>query len=153
MFDTVLGLPMHVLVVHAAVMGLPVIALVTGVVAVRPAWRARYAGWVALLDVAALGLVYVTRESGQAFFERLNRPEIAERHAELADRLWWVVIALAVLGVLTWAAQGASRTMLASGFAVLLVVAALATVAQTVVTGHSGSTAVWKGTVESSQAP
>jgi hypothetical protein len=153
MFDTVFGLPMHVLMVHAAVIGLPLIAIVTAVVAARPAWRARWSGGVAALDVAALALVLVTRQSGLTFFERLSRPEVAERHRELADILLWIVVGLAVLGVLTWAAQRTSRVMLASGLAVLLAVAALATVVQTVATGHSGSTAVWKGTVDSTEAP
>ena len=31
MFDTVLGLPVHVLVVHAVVVGLPLMAVVTAV--------------------------------------------------------------------------------------------------------------------------
>jgi hypothetical protein len=153
MFDTVFGLPMHVLVVHATVVALPLIALVTAAVAVRPAWRARWAGWVALLDVGALALVLVTRQSGLTFFDRIGRPEIAERHRELAEVLVWIVVGLAVLGVLTWAAQRASRMMLASGLAVLLLVASLATVVQSIATGHSGATAVWKGVVDSTEAP
>ena len=42
MFDTIDGLPVHALVVHAVVVLLPLALLGTIAIAVRPAWRARF---------------------------------------------------------------------------------------------------------------
>ena len=43
MLDTVLGLPLHPLVVHAVVVLLPLVALGVMALAVVPRWRARLA--------------------------------------------------------------------------------------------------------------
>ena len=47
MFDTITGLPVHVLVLHLVVVGLPALAVVTIVVSVRKNLRERYSWWVA----------------------------------------------------------------------------------------------------------
>ena len=57
MFDTVLGLPVHVLVVHAVVVGLPLMAVVTAVVAFMPTLRLRLAWPVAVADAGVVAAV------------------------------------------------------------------------------------------------
>ena len=47
-FDTIFGLPTHTLVNHAAVVLVPLAAIATIAVALRPRWRERYAGWMVL---------------------------------------------------------------------------------------------------------
>lgn len=66
MFDTVFGLPLHTLVVHAVVVLVPLAALGTVAIAAVPAWRARFGVPVLLLTVAAVASVPVAVQSGSA---------------------------------------------------------------------------------------
>jgi hypothetical protein len=153
MFDTIFGLPMHVLVIHATVVSLPAAALVTIAVVARPAWRARFAPWIALLNLAILGLTFVTVRSGLALFHRLGRIEVAERHRDLGNILLWIVVAFAAASVLLWLVQRSGQRVLATGVAALVALLAGATAVQTILVGHSGSTAVWKATVDATEPP
>jgi len=154
MFDTFFGLPTHALVVHAVVVGLPLAALASLAVALRPSWRRRHLGWVALFDGVNLAGALVAKESGEAFYERLSHPAVARAHQEWGLRLVWVVLALAVVVVALWALQRAgSSAGLLTGVGALLAVVSVATLALVVVVGHMGSTAVWKATVTSTSAP
>jgi hypothetical protein len=153
MFDTIFGLPMHVLVIHATVVSLPAAALVTIAVVARPAWRARFAPWIALLNLAILGLTFVTVRSGLALFHRLGRIEVAERHRDLGNILLWIVVAFAAASVLLWLVQRSGQRTLATGVAALVALLAGATAVQTILVGHSGSTAVWKATVDATEPP
>ena len=64
MFDQFNGLPVHALVLHAAVVFIPLLALGAVVYAVVPRWRSR-TGWAALLlALVAPVCAFVTRESG-----------------------------------------------------------------------------------------
>jgi hypothetical protein len=67
------GLPVHVLVVHAAVVLTPLAALTAIVFAVVPRWR-WLTRWPALVSgLVALGAVVAAKLSGDNFVE--NRPE------------------------------------------------------------------------------
>lgn len=98
--DTINGLPLHPLVVHAVVVLLPLAALGVIALAVRPAWRARF-GWLvvagALLATAAIP---VAAESGESLEKRVGDPG---RHAQLGDTLIWFAIPLLLVSVaLVW---------------------------------------------------
>jgi hypothetical protein len=153
MFDTIFGLPVHVLVIHATVVLLPTAAIASIVVMARPAWRTRFAGWVALLNVAMLVLTFVTVRSGLALFDRLGQLESVIRHRDLGNILLWMVVALAVASGLVWLVQRAGQTVLATALAAVVALLGGATAVQTVLVGHSGSTAVWRGIVESTGGP
>ena len=47
MFDTITGLPLHPLVIHGVVVGVPLMAIITILVAVRKNLRERFSWWVA----------------------------------------------------------------------------------------------------------
>jgi hypothetical protein len=64
MFDTIAGLPLHPLVVHAVVVLLPLMAVLTIVVAVRRNLRERYSWWVVAANVVIFLITLVTKESG-----------------------------------------------------------------------------------------
>ncbi|EYR62883.1 hypothetical protein N866_04500 [Actinotalea ferrariae CF5-4] len=148
-FDVVAGLPLHPLVVHAAVVLVPVAALVIAVAGVWPRFR-RWAGYLpAALAVAALVVVPVATQSGEALQSRLGDPPFVERHADLGEALVPWVVALAVVGGMVTAVELLRRrgTVLHRGVVVVVAVAAVAVgagaVVQTVLVGHSGATAVW----------
>jgi len=70
-FDQINGMPVHALVIHAAVVFVPLLALVAIVYAVVPRWRAKV-GWAAvLLAIAAPATAFVAKLSGEELRERL----------------------------------------------------------------------------------
>ncbi len=74
MFDQLLGLPVHPLLVHVPVVLLPLVALGVVALAARPAWRPRYAGLILVFSVvAALGAVGAML-SGNALAARVGLP-------------------------------------------------------------------------------
>ncbi|HEX8970635.1 DUF2231 domain-containing protein [Oryzihumus sp.] len=145
MFDTVFGLPVHVLVVHAVVVLLPLMALVTMVIAFVPRWRARVAWLVVAADVAMVVVTVVARQSGEALQRRLGG-QIAAEHAAMGKDLVWFALGLlaaSVLVALTRDARGGSPRLAA---ALTFVAAALVTW-WTIRVGHTGADAVWKGII------
>ncbi|TFC25684.1 hypothetical protein E3O53_05495 [Cryobacterium sp. TMT2-18-3] len=91
LLDTIFGLPVHPLVVHATAVVVPTAALVVVVAALRPRFR-RWAKFLPLiLALAALVLVPLARESGEALRERVTETALVETHSELAEGLLpWV---------------------------------------------------------------
>ena len=148
MFDTIAGLPVHALVVHAVVVLVPLMSLVTIAVAVRASWRplARY---VAAVNVLLLLVAFVARQSGIAFQERLSKfgtNDAITTHANYGKVLPAFVLALVVAAVLTMLAD--TRPQLVVVALVVSVVAGLAALGWTVVTGDSGARAVWEETIK-----
>lgn len=152
MLDTIFGLPVHVLVLHAVVIGLPLTALATVAVSARGVWRERWSGWVALLNAAMLVATYVTRQSGQELYDRLDSiggAAVADDHRRYGLFLIWPMLLLFVLSVLVWfAARQAVSPMVSTVLTVAVAAAAAFTVYWTIRTGHTGSTAVWRDIVK-----
>ena len=144
--DTIGGLPLHPLVVHAAVVLLPLSALGLLVVLALPRARRTY-GW---LPVLGLGLsviaAWVAKETGENLAEVIGLPQ---EHAEWGDRLV-PIAAVLFIASLAWywrvrsGATGALTTVAAASSAVLAVVA----IGVVVVVGHSGAEAAWAGKIE-----
>lgn len=85
MLDTVLGLPVHALIVHGVVVVVPLVAVAAVAVAAYGPWRRRLALPLAALALGMTGLAWVATESGEALNERLGLPDVARRHTELED--------------------------------------------------------------------
>ena len=152
MFDTISGLPVHVLVVHAVVVVLPLMAVVTVAVAVRRGWRSA-APWVVLADAVVVGLAYVAKESGEVLQKRLGQftPNVAEDHGKHGDLVPYFALALLVAAVLVWLTSRSARLVpVAVAVAVLTGFGALW---WTYLTGESGAGAVWSDTVQNTKAP
>jgi len=138
------GLPLHPLVVHAAVIFGPIAALVALAFLV-PRWRLKLR-WpmVGLAVIATLSIVaaYLT---GNNFLD--HKPELrtspqVQTHEDRAGQLLWVTIAFGVIALASgWFATrtGALRIVLD----VLLGVAAVATLVLVFLTGEAGARAVW----------
>jgi hypothetical protein len=152
MFDTIAGLPVHVLVVHAVVVLLPLMSVVTIAVAVRRRWRSA-APWVVLADAVVVGLSYVAKESGEVLQARLSQftPNVAEQHGELGALLWYFALALLVAAVLVWLTSRSARLVPVA--VVVAVVTGVATLAWTYRVGESGARAVWGDTIANTKAP
>jgi len=144
-FDTVLGLPVHALVVHAVVVLLPLMAIVTAVVACVPRWRVHAAWPVAVIDAGMVAMTFVARESGEALQTRLGG-QIAQEHAAIGKNLIWFALAMFVASVVVAWFRSSQRATVG---AVLAVAAGVLAIWWTVRVGHTGSDAVWKGIIAS----
>ena len=159
MLDTIFGLPVHPLIVHATVVVVPTAALAVALYAVWPRFRA-WSRWGPLaLALAAVVLTPLSTSSGESLEHRVGGSSLVEEHSHLADLLIWWVIPLAVLGaVLYWWHRGErgsrSGQALALAAAALPVVVAAGTLVQVVLIGHSGAEAAWSdvGSSSSSQS-
>ena len=147
MLDQLLGLPAHPLLVHLPVVLLPLVALGVVALAARPAWRPRYAGLVLVgAVVGALGAVGAMI-TGNDLAARVGTPS---SHQAFGTTLAvGSVVFVAVVGPWLWRVRKVPADQATAGQATMgWVSAALAAVlvGLTVLTGHSGATAVWGGT-------
>ena len=152
MFDTVMGLPVHALVVHGVVVLVPLAAAGLVAIAVRPAWRRPYAPLVAALATIGLALVPVATNSGEKLEERINAGGVVadqiEKHQEMAERVLWPTVAMWLLAIALLVMDRRGRTgPQMTVVAVLSVVAAVGAATLVALAGHLGSTAVWKCTI------
>ena len=163
MFERFGDLPLHVLVIHAAVVVLPVSALVAIVYAAVPKWRWLLRWPTLLLGVGSLVLAFVSKESGEAFVKAkpaLN--QIIKEHQDHGELLFWfslvfAVVAVAAAFLLTGPSALASgrgartggRRPLELVVSAAMVVIAVMLVVQTIRTGDAGAKAVWDGTFSS----
>ena len=137
----VLGLPLHPLVVHAAVVLVPLVTLGMVVAAARSTWAERLRLPLGVLSVVAAGAAVAARWSGQQLLAHVpGSAELAE-HVDVADLLAWFVAGFAVL-VVAWA-QLSARGNAPRWLGWLAAATGLVVTAWTVLAGHTGATSVW----------
>ncbi len=140
------GLPLHPLVIHAAVVFGPLAALCALGYALLDRWRDRLRWPMLGMALVATGAIVAAYLTGRDLLE--SRPALAtkslvEIHEARAQLLLWVGLAFGAVAVVTaWlhAREGAVRVVLR----VALAVTALALLVQVVRTGDAGSRAVWE---------
>jgi hypothetical protein len=156
------GLPLHPLVVHAAVILGPVTALTAIAYAVLPRWRWLIRWPMVALAVATVATVFVAKLAGEALLDErfANASEAVKDQIEVHEGrgtvLLWVSLAFLVIAVAaaltvggpSGLASGAGArdsrgTAVTVGVLALVVVGALALLVMTVLTGDAGSRAVW----------
>ena len=159
--ESVLGLPLHPLVVHAVVVLVPVSGLLAIIIAASPERRARLGLVTWLLSSAALVSAYVAQQSGQNL-EHVLYPSVlptpVSDHKGWGSTTIWYVLALwlAVSALLLIELDRRRRTdmtspVLPSLVAVVTILVAMAATGQVLITGWTGSESKWSGVVESMQ--
>lgn len=152
------GLPLHVLVIHAVVVFVPLGALGTAVIAFWPAARRRI-GWLVAGTVAVgTALTPIAASSGEQLQARLPENPLIVAHQQLGDQLIYFVAPqlLAVLGLMIahTAHQSAQRSddgapgrarIVVIAVAVLAVGLSAAAAVHVFRVGEAGSRAVWEG--------
>ena len=149
MTDTIMGLPTHALVVHAAVVLLPLAALGAIVMGISQRFSIRFGPLV--VAVAAIGTIaaFVSRVSGEELAERVGNPE---EHAEAGELLPFIAVGFLIALVGLWLLdRRGSRDLVTKIVAVVVIVAALAVTGWTIRPGHSGAEATWKAIIENTQ--
>lgn len=162
MLDTIGGIPLHPLIVHAVVVLVPLASLLLLLAAVSP--RIRH--WAGILTpitaTIALIMVPLATQSGESLERRVEETPALEEHTELGDTLLYFVLAVAILAWALWfldrraravvatssTASGgtptqAPRSALLTAVIVLSVLSVLATTVQVIRIGHSGASASW----------
>jgi hypothetical protein len=162
MFDQFGDLPLHALVIHAAVVLTPLTAVLgIAFAAVRP-WRWLLRWPLVASAVLALGAVFVSVQSGKVFRERIEvSDQIIHSHAEAGELLLNAMYGYVVLAAVAALALGGPSALRSgkgarSGLAgpvqavvaVVLVVGSLAVSYQVYKTGDSGARAVWGFTAD-----
>ncbi|MBU6329329.1 MAG: hypothetical protein KGR18_05180 [Acidobacteria bacterium] len=159
LLDSLFGLPGHPLVVHIAVVLVPLAAVGTIAIAFWAAARRRI-GWivVALAFVAFVGC-FLAKESGEALQNSVRRTEAVDAHVEMADggTVAGFAVFVAAAGVMVVDLVVRQRTarqqppLPLQGRApvivgVLAVILSLFGAVRIVQIGHSGAKATWGNT-------
>jgi len=148
--DTFNGLPLHVLVVHAAVIVTPIAAL-AALALVRPSWRTRFRWPVAIALLAAWLLVWLARASGEALQVAIGDQLSANKavvdaldaHIIAADKLNYVLLTLVVVVVLfAWLLPKLPHAAGTVG-AVVIAVLAVMVIGLAAQTGEQGARTAW----------
>lgn len=161
---TISGIPLHPLVVHAAVFLAPSAALIAVLFSVRPPWRWALRHPLAIAAVGAAASVQVAAITGDELSESVGRTapsrHLIEVHEMLGGRLEAAAWALAVFAVAAWWSvphgspipgherehpQVAGAVTVSRIAIPLIFVLGVATAVLTVLTGHAGAVAVWSG--------
>lgn len=154
-FDLVNGIPVHPLVVHAAVVFVPLTALGMIAMAIWPRLSARL-GWLVVASaVLATVFSFAAKESGEVLEGRVGEP--GYDHAELGDVMPIFAAVLLIAAVALWLidrsapADGpAPRRGLRITVAIVGVLIALGNLVWVYRVGDSGAKSVWSGEVSAS---
>jgi hypothetical protein len=143
--DTIFGLPMHPLIVHATVVIVPTAALLVALAATVRRFRTWIGPVPALAAIVACILVPLSTGSGEELEHRVGDSSLVEKHADLAETLIWLVIPLALASVVGYwlHRRGSGGRALVATVAVLAVGLAGATLVDVALIGHSGAKASW----------
>lgn len=150
------GLPAHALLVHAAVVLVPLAAIALAVTCWRAAWRKAYSLPVAILAVAGAVAAFLAKASGGPIEGAVKRAAQGEgvrarfgEHPEQGDTAFVFAVLLALAAITVWAVDRYGERfnlpkwapLATYGLALVPAVIALITM---IVAGHSGAQLVWK---------
>jgi hypothetical protein len=160
MFDKIGDMPLHPLVIHAVVFGIP-LAVLLALLFAFPKTR-EWARWpLAIVVVGATAVTFVARQSGLAFEAALGiKPgnpvgNLILQHSLLANQLFYIMIVFAAIGLInvfvvrksTANSAGAKQpAIIRIVLPILLVAAALVALVWIVRVGDLGARAVWNPT-------
>lgn len=149
-FDTVMGLPVHSLVVHAVVVLLPLTALGAVLIALVPAWSKRFGVLVVIGAAVVAAASVVSRQSGEELASRVGSPQ---PHVDLGSVMPLIALGFFVLVLVFWLFDrgipgGRSRPLWLKVLAAVVVAAAVFATFWVVRVGHTGAEAVWSPIVE-----
>jgi uncharacterized membrane protein len=150
--ETVFGLPVHPLVVHATVVTVPAAAALLIATVLVPRLRTWAGPLPLLLALGALALVPLTTLSGENLEQAIGTRPAINDHAALGEMVIWWSIGLVVVAAVSYALGRTRRTTptaLTVAVAVAGVVVGTGAIVQVALTGHSGAQAVWEGRVPS----
>lgn len=142
--DKVFGLPAHPLLVHAPIILIPVLALVALALAVKPAWRERFALPTAIAGLGVMVLTVLAAGAGEQLQRRVGDTPLVREHADLGGQTEAIMIVFAVALMALALAVWKNVAALLLPLAIVAAVAGVAATVWVVRTGHAGAKAVWQ---------
>jgi len=139
------GLPLHPLLVHSAVILVPLVAIGALVMSYLPSFSRRHGKLILIVALVAQVSVCLAKISGEAFSEILDKE--VEKHAQLGEIAPFVTIPMVALIYLRWrmdrAGSSTGSVAIRRLTSVALVIASLASLVVIFLVGHSGASSVW----------
>jgi len=140
-FDTIGGLPLHPLTVHAAAVLIPLSAVALVLLVFVPKWRKAYLPLTIGALAVSVALAFAAKQSGEALAARVGNPG---EHQELGDLLLPASIGLFLLGLAFFFLTKSTKPKWVLQLAgALSTVAVVGVVVLSVLVGHSGAEATW----------
>jgi uncharacterized membrane protein len=139
---TISGLPVHALVVHFAVVVLPAAATALIAMIYIPKIKSKYSFISVVGVVLGSAAVLVAKQSGEALAEHLGWPT---EHADYGTYLTVAAFILMCFSLIWYRSARGRRSRVVTPLGHLTVLAALAVLILTFLTGHTGAQSVWEG--------
>ena len=144
-FGMLAGLPLHPLLVHSAVVLVPLVAIGALVMSYLPSFSRRHGKLILIVALVAQVSVFLAKMSGEAFSEILDKE--VEKHAQLGEITPFVTIPMVVLIYLRWrmdrSGSSTGSVLIRRLTSVALVLASVASLVVIFLVGHSGASSVW----------
>jgi cytochrome b involved in lipid metabolism len=141
LFDLVLGLPVHPLIIHVVVVFLPLFSLALIALFIFKPLREKYG----LIVQIGLGIAFVSsfiaEQSGEALSLRVGTPI---KHADLGEKLVPLAFVLSLIWFYLQRNSTKFKDLFINIFGIISVVLAIASIVMTYLVGHSGAEASWK---------
>ena len=149
-FDTIGGLPLHPLTVHAAAVLIPLSAVALVLLVFVPKWRKAYLPLTIGALAVSVALAFAAKQSGEALAARVGNPG---EHQELGDLLLPASIGLFLLGLAFFFLTKSTKPKWVLQLAgALSTVAVVGVVVLSVLVGHSGAEATWASRIAATEA-
>jgi uncharacterized membrane protein len=139
---TISGLPVHALIVHFAVVILPLSATALISLIYKPKFKSQYSFITTAGIVLGSAAVLVAKQSGEALAEKMGTPV---KHADWGSLLTYAAFILMVLTLIWYRSTKGRRSGVVTPLGHTTVLAAIAVLGLTFLTGHTGAQAVWEG--------
>lgn len=146
---SIVGLPVHPLVVHFAVVILPLSTIALIAIIYTPKIKVKYSFIAAAGIVLGSAAVLVAKQSGEALAEKIGTPVV---HADYGSLLTIAAFIFMVLTIIWYQSAKGRKSRTASLLSHITALAGVAVLILTFLTGHSGAEAVWKGRLPDSSA-
>ena len=150
--DKLFGLPAHPLIVHAAVVLLPLAAIGVVVVAALPRARRHYAPVVLGVALAATLAVGLAQGSGESLEENVDETELVEAHTSKGESVlpWAIGVTIAAAAVTAadpvrrrFDLQKPDAKVVTAGLVAVGLITGIGATWTVIDVGHSGAKAAW----------
>jgi len=145
LFGSVAGLPLHPLVIHAAIVLIPLVAISALVMSYLPSFSRRYGKVTLVIALVAQASLFLAKVTGEAFEEILDKD--VGNHAELGEIAPFITLPMVALIYLRWRLDRSGANVGSPWVrrltSLALIVASLASIVIVVLVGHSGAESVW----------
>lgn len=149
LFYTISGLPIHALVVHFAVVLLPIAALAFTACIYLPKFKSKYALASVVGIFLGAGAAFIAKESGEALAQHIGNPQ---EHSTLGNILPAIAFLLFIVSVLWYRSSKGRTSRVATPLGHTAAILSVVVMALTFLVGHTGAQAVWKGRLPESAA-